>query len=176
MYPYHGRLGVRRHAEEVTAELLQGGEETEFALKSVGYLRKQRFIRFEKSAYLLGNGSGQGRDCVNDALQPAPKRCEERAYLLRNGGRDALDALPNIGKRSGQVLDFPEDLRNIRQVGLCVLVRAGIAACLRTGKVERRGKSIGLKLFEDFLQKLLNGRGRAVTDTGYTYRSILFIG
>lgn len=92
MYPYHRRLALRRHTEEVISELLQRGEEAEFTLESVGYLRKQRFIRFEKSTYLFGNGSGQGRDRVNDALQPAPKRSKESAYLLRNGGRDALDA------------------------------------------------------------------------------------
>ena len=45
--------------------------------------------------------------------------------------RNALDALPNIGERSGQLFDFPEDLRDIGQIGLCILVRAGIAACLR---------------------------------------------
>ena len=138
MHPYHGRLGLRRHAKEVTAELLQSGEEAEFTLESVGYLRKQRFIRFEKSAYLFGNGGRQGRDCVNDVLKPAPKRGKESAYLLRNGGRNALDALPNVGERSGQLFDFLEDLRNIWQIGLCVLVRAGIAAGLRTGHVESR--------------------------------------
>ncbi len=137
MHPYNRRLGLRRHTEEVISELLQRGEEAEFTLESVGYLRKQRFIRFEKSTYLFSNGSGQGRDCVNDALQPAPKRSEESAYLLRNGGRDALDGLPYIGERSGQLFDFLEDLRDIGQIGLCILVRAGIAACLRTGKVER---------------------------------------
>ena len=139
MYPYHRRLGLRRHAEEVISELLQRGEEAEFTLESVGYLRKQRFIRFEKSTYLFGNSSGQSRDCVDDILQPAPKRGEESAYLLRNGSRNALDALPNIGERSGQLFDLPEDLRNIWQIGLCILIRAGIAACLRAVHVESRG-------------------------------------
>lgn len=59
MYPYHGRLGLRRHAKEVTAELLQRGEEAEFTLEIVGYLRKQRFIRFEKSAYLSAMAAGR---------------------------------------------------------------------------------------------------------------------
>ena len=93
----------------------------------------------EKRLDLLGNGSGQSRDCVNDALQPAPKRGKESAYFLSNGDRNALDGLPYIGERSGQLFDFLKDLRDIGQIRLCVLIRASIAACLRTGKVERRG-------------------------------------
>ena len=79
-------------------------------------------------------------------MQPAPKGSEESAYLLCDGGRDALDALPNIGERSGQLFNFLEDLRDIGQIRLCVLIRAGIAAWLRAGKVERRGLQLHHRL------------------------------